>query len=96
MMRTAAGGEVAPCPFCDGFSFRHVHGPMPQRVLIAGDWDVRADQSPQDGKWDVYCYHRASGTRVPGGHNVHDDPAPEMVRLEKAIDWPYFQPRRMG
>ena len=73
----------------------HVAGPVRQVIVKCGDWQIRAEQhrsligSPD--KFDVFCAHK-SGERVPPGPNMHADPADEMTRLERMLDWPRKEP----
>jgi hypothetical protein len=66
-------------------------GPVGQVVVRCGDWQIRAEQSRTHigapDKWDVFCAHK-SGERVPAGSNMHAEPAAELERLERLLDWP--------
>jgi hypothetical protein len=66
-------------------------GPMRQVIRVAGPWQIIGEQqrthAGAPGRYDVYALH-TDGERVPNGPNMHDDPAGEIDRLERVIDWP--------
>lgn len=70
-------------------------GPVGAVAIRCGDWQVRAEQNRtpigSPDKWDVYCLHK-SGERVPPGPNMHAEPAAELDRLERMLEWPRKEP----